>query len=85
MTSFGKTAVEGPGALQLLERACCNRIDRPVGAVVYTQMLDARGGILPTSPSPASPTTASASFPAPVRSTPTAAGSSTAAARTIRR
>jgi 4-methylaminobutanoate oxidase (formaldehyde-forming) len=46
MTSFGKTAVEGPGALRLLERACCNRIDRPVGAVVYTQMLDARGGIL---------------------------------------
>ena len=46
MTSFGKTPVEGPGALPLLERACCNRIDRPVGAVVYTQMLDARGGIL---------------------------------------
>ena len=46
MTSFGKTAVEGPGALTLLERACCNRIDRPVGAVIYTQMLDARGGIL---------------------------------------
>ncbi len=46
MTSFGKTAVEGPGALALLERACCNRIDRPVGAVIYTQMLDARGGIL---------------------------------------
>jgi 4-methylaminobutanoate oxidase (formaldehyde-forming) len=46
MTSFGKTAVEGPGALTLLERACCNRIDRPAGAVIYTQMLDARGGIL---------------------------------------
>jgi 4-methylaminobutanoate oxidase (formaldehyde-forming) len=46
MTSFGKLAIEGPGALALLERACCNRIDRPVGAVVYTQMLDERGGIL---------------------------------------
>ncbi len=46
MTSFGKIAVEGPDALTLLERACCNRIDRAVGAVVYTQMLDARGGIL---------------------------------------
>jgi 4-methylaminobutanoate oxidase (formaldehyde-forming) len=46
MTSFGKTEVEGPGALALLERACCNRVDRPVGAVIYTQMLDARGGIL---------------------------------------
>ncbi len=52
MTSFGKIAVEGPGALALLERACCNRIDRPVGAVVYTQMLDAaRRHPRPTSPS----------------------------------
>jgi 4-methylaminobutanoate oxidase (formaldehyde-forming) len=46
MTSFGKLHVEGPGALPLLERACCNRIDRPVGAVVYTQMLDEQAGIL---------------------------------------
>jgi glycine cleavage system aminomethyltransferase T/glycine/D-amino acid oxidase-like deaminating enzyme len=46
MTSFGKIAVEGADALALLERACCNRIDRAVGAVVYTQMLDARGGVL---------------------------------------
>jgi 4-methylaminobutanoate oxidase (formaldehyde-forming) len=46
MTSFGKLHVDGPGALALLERACCNRIDRPVGAVVYTQMLDPWAGIL---------------------------------------
>jgi glycine cleavage system aminomethyltransferase T len=46
MTSFGKVLVEGPGALPLLERACCNLIDRPAGAVVYTQMLDERAGIL---------------------------------------
>ena len=46
MTSFGKLHVDGPGALALLERACCNRIDRPVGAVVYTQMLDPWAGIV---------------------------------------
>jgi 4-methylaminobutanoate oxidase (formaldehyde-forming) len=46
LTSFGKIAVEGPGALPLLERACANRIDRPVGRVVYTQLLNRRGGIV---------------------------------------
>jgi 4-methylaminobutanoate oxidase (formaldehyde-forming) len=45
MTSFGKLEVTGPGALPLLERAACNRIDRPVGSVVYTQLLNDRGGI----------------------------------------
>jgi heterotetrameric sarcosine oxidase gamma subunit len=44
-TSFSKLDVVGPGALALLERLCANRIDRPVGAVVYTQMLNRRGGI----------------------------------------
>jgi 4-methylaminobutanoate oxidase (formaldehyde-forming) len=46
MTSFGKIEVEGPGALALLERVCDNRIDRPVGSVVYTQFLNRRGGIV---------------------------------------
>ena len=46
LTSFGKLAVAGPGALPLLERVCDNRIDRPAGSVVYTQMLDPRGGIV---------------------------------------
>jgi 4-methylaminobutanoate oxidase (formaldehyde-forming) len=46
MTSFGKLEVSGPGALALLERVCDSRIDRPTGAIVYTQMLNARGGIL---------------------------------------
>jgi 4-methylaminobutanoate oxidase (formaldehyde-forming) len=45
MTSFGKIELEGPGALPLLERVAGNRIDRPVGSVVYTQLLDRRGGI----------------------------------------
>ncbi len=46
MTSFGKIEVSGPGALPLLERVSDNRIDRPVGSVVYTQFLDDRGGIV---------------------------------------
>ena len=44
MTSFGKIEVHGPGALPLLERAACNLIDRPPGSVVYTQLLNRRGG-----------------------------------------
>ncbi len=46
MTSFGKLALRGPGALPLLERVADSRIDRPVGSVIYTQFLGARGGIL---------------------------------------
>jgi glycine cleavage system aminomethyltransferase T/glycine/D-amino acid oxidase-like deaminating enzyme len=44
-TSFGKLALRGPDALSALERVCANRIDRPVGTVVYTQMLNGHGGI----------------------------------------
>jgi glycine cleavage system aminomethyltransferase T/glycine/D-amino acid oxidase-like deaminating enzyme len=46
MTSFGKIEVSGAGALRLLERVADNRIDRPLGSVVYTQFLDERGGIV---------------------------------------
>jgi glycine cleavage system aminomethyltransferase T/glycine/D-amino acid oxidase-like deaminating enzyme len=45
MTSFGKIDVRGPGALALLERVAGNRIDRPAGTVVYTQLLERNGGI----------------------------------------
>jgi glycine cleavage system aminomethyltransferase T/glycine/D-amino acid oxidase-like deaminating enzyme len=44
-SSFSKLEVRGPGALAFLERMCANRIDRPVGTVVYTQLLNAGGGI----------------------------------------
>ena len=46
MTSFGKLEVSGPGALTLLDRVCVNRIDRPPGSVIYTQMCNARGGVV---------------------------------------
>jgi 4-methylaminobutanoate oxidase (formaldehyde-forming) len=45
MTSFGKIDVTGPDALTLLERTAGNRIDRPVGTVMYTQLLEKDGGI----------------------------------------
>jgi glycine cleavage system aminomethyltransferase T/glycine/D-amino acid oxidase-like deaminating enzyme len=44
-SSFAKIEVEGPGAAAFLQRLCANDIDRPVGSVVYTQMLNRRGGI----------------------------------------
>jgi len=37
--------VEGPGAEAFLQRLCDNDVARPVGAVTYTSMLNARGGI----------------------------------------
>ena len=46
MSSFGKIEVSGPGATALLERVCDNRIDRASGSVVYTQLLNERGGIV---------------------------------------
>ena len=44
-SSFAKLDVLGPGAADFLERLCANRVAREVGAVTYTQMLNARGGI----------------------------------------
>ncbi|HVL53674.1 MAG TPA: FAD-dependent oxidoreductase, partial [Vitreimonas sp.] len=44
-TSFAKIEVSGSGACGLLQRLCANDVDRPVGTVVYTQMLNQRGGI----------------------------------------
>ncbi len=44
-TSFGKLEVSGPGAAALLEWLCDNRVARGPGRIVYTQMLDARGGV----------------------------------------
>jgi len=46
LSSFGKIRVSGPDALTLLERVAAGRMDRPVGAVTYTQFLDRRGGIV---------------------------------------
>ncbi|MCC5963103.1 MAG: GcvT family protein [Rhodobacteraceae bacterium] len=45
LSSFGKIRVEGREALAFLDRLCANRIDVAQGRIVYTQMLNARGGI----------------------------------------
>ena len=45
ITSFAKFDVWGPDALSYLERVFANRIDRPVGAVIYTPALTRRGGV----------------------------------------
>jgi glycine cleavage system aminomethyltransferase T/glycine/D-amino acid oxidase-like deaminating enzyme len=46
LSSFGKIDVSGPGALALLQRVAANDVDRPVGSAIYTQFLDANGGIV---------------------------------------
>jgi 4-methylaminobutanoate oxidase (formaldehyde-forming) len=45
LTSFSKLEVSGPGALALLQRLTDNGMDRPVGSVTYTQLLNEAGGI----------------------------------------
>jgi 4-methylaminobutanoate oxidase (formaldehyde-forming) len=45
MTSFGKIRVEGRGALAFLQRLCANELNVEPGRIVYTQMLNDRGGI----------------------------------------
>ncbi|MEO8570125.1 MAG: FAD-dependent oxidoreductase [Chloroflexota bacterium] len=44
-TSFAKIEIIGPGAAAFLGRLCANDVDVPVGRIVYTQLLNQRGGI----------------------------------------
>ena len=43
-TSFGKLLLQGRDALAVLQRLCANEMDVAVGRMVYTPMLNARGG-----------------------------------------
>ena len=43
-TSFGKLLVQGPDAIALLQHLCMRHVDTPVGQMVYTPMLNDRGG-----------------------------------------
>lgn len=45
LTSFTKIEVTGPGALAFLNYLAANRIDRPVGSIVYTSLLTKNAGI----------------------------------------
>ena len=45
MSSFGKIKVQGDDALVLLQYLCTAQMDVPVGKIVYTQILNSKGGI----------------------------------------
>jgi len=45
LTSFGKIEVSGSGALTLLNRLADSDINKPIGSAVYTQFLNANGGV----------------------------------------
>jgi glycine cleavage system aminomethyltransferase T/glycine/D-amino acid oxidase-like deaminating enzyme len=44
-SSFSKIEISGSGAGAFLENLCSNTINKGIGSVVYTQMLNSRGGI----------------------------------------
>jgi 4-methylaminobutanoate oxidase (formaldehyde-forming) len=44
-TSFGKIEIKGPGTLPFLQKITDNQMDKPIGSVTYTQMLNKKGGI----------------------------------------
>ncbi len=44
-TSFAKFSLKGPDALAALNWICANDVNKPVGALTYTQMLNDKGGI----------------------------------------
>ncbi len=45
LSSFAKLRVEGPGALAGVQRVFTADLERPPGSVVYTSMLNPRGGV----------------------------------------
>ena len=44
-TSFAKFALKGPDAIAALNWICANNVDKPVGTLTYTQLLNDKGGI----------------------------------------
>lgn len=44
-TSFAKFILKGPDAEAALQWIAANRVDKPLGAIIYTQMLNDKGGI----------------------------------------
>jgi len=44
-TSFAKFALKGPDAMAAMDWICANDVQKPVGSLTYTQMLDDKGGI----------------------------------------
>lgn len=46
ITTLKRLLVDGPGALAFLDGLTTNRLDRPIGSVVYTLLLNPAGGIV---------------------------------------
>ncbi|RZM78838.1 GcvT family protein [Leptolyngbya iicbica] len=46
LTPFAKFEVTGPGVVAYLQSLCANDVDKPIGKVIYTAMLDENGGIM---------------------------------------
>lgn len=46
MSTFGKVIVQGRDACSFLNRVVAAEVDRPIGSVIYTQMLNEFGGIV---------------------------------------
>ncbi|MEM7795264.1 MAG: FAD-dependent oxidoreductase [Cyanobacteria bacterium P01_C01_bin.118] len=46
LTPFAKFEITGSGVVEYLQNLCANNIDKPVGKVIYTAMLDSNGGIM---------------------------------------
>ena len=44
-TSFAKFSLKGPDAAAALNWIAANNVDRPIGSLIYTQMLNNKGGI----------------------------------------
>ena len=44
-TSFAKFSLKGPDAVAALDWICANDVNKPVGSLTYTQMLNDHGGI----------------------------------------
>ncbi|MFO7192752.1 MAG: FAD-dependent oxidoreductase [Thermocrispum agreste] len=44
LSAFAQFDVSGPGAVDYLQRLCVANVDRPVGRIIYTPLLDANGG-----------------------------------------
>ena len=46
LTPFAKFEVTGSGVVDYLQNLCANNVDKPVGKVIYTAMLNTNGGIM---------------------------------------
>ena len=75
-TSFAKFLMVGRDAERALSWICANDVRKPPGALTYTQMLNARGGIeCDLTVAPAGARTSSTSSPAPASPPTTSTGS----------